>query len=112
MFRAAYLRNNELMNRGDVETALDWIPAAFEWHVLADAVPGQDRLEAPPVLGGHEQAIGFFREMAKEWDWRPEPPEFVDPRRRNDPGARKRSPAGAGNGARRPGPVHTGLAFR
>jgi hypothetical protein len=27
MFRAAYLRNNELMNRGDVETALDWIPA-------------------------------------------------------------------------------------
>ena len=73
VFRAAYLRNNELMNRGEIEAAFEWVPSDFVWYVLGDALPGQDRLEAPPVLRGREAVIEFFTEMAEAWAWRPKP---------------------------------------
>lgn len=78
-FRAAYLRNTELLNRGEQEAALAWIPPEFEWHVLADALPEEVRIETPPVLQGRAQVVGYFKEMAEDWDWRPEPQEFIDP---------------------------------
>jgi hypothetical protein len=45
-FRAAYLRNSELLNQGAQEEAFVWVPEAFEWHVLADALPDDVRIEA------------------------------------------------------------------
>jgi hypothetical protein len=46
---------------------------AFEWHVLADEVPDNVPIEAPPVLRGREQVVAYFRQLATDWDWRPEP---------------------------------------
>lgn len=66
------------MNGGEAEAALGWVPHEFEWHVLGDALLGQDRLEAPPVLQGRQTVVEFFTEMAEVWGWRPEPQEFVD----------------------------------
>jgi hypothetical protein len=78
-FKAAYLRNSELLNHGAPEDAFAWIPEEFEWHVLADALPEDVRIEAPPVLRGREQVVEYFSELAADWDWRPEPQEFIDP---------------------------------
>ena len=78
-FSAGYRRNTEALHRGDLEAAFSWIPPEFEWHVLADSLPGDIRPEAPPVLRGRAQVIEYFREMTEDWDWRPEPREFSDP---------------------------------
>jgi ketosteroid isomerase-like protein len=79
LFRAAYLRNTELLSNGDEEAAFAWIPERFEWHVLGDGLPEDVRIEVPPVLRGRAEVIAYFRELAAEWHWRPEPEEFLNP---------------------------------
>jgi len=61
------------MNGGEAEAALGWVPHEFEWHVLGDALLGQDRLEAPPVLQGRQTVVEFFTEMAEVWGGDPSP---------------------------------------
>jgi len=78
-FIAGYRRNTELLHRGDVEKAFAWVPPELEWHVLADSLPEDIYVEAQPILRGREEVLAYFRQMAEDWDWRPEGREFDDP---------------------------------
>jgi ketosteroid isomerase-like protein len=78
-FSAAYWRNTEALHRGDPAAAFAWIGPDFEWHVLADSLPADVRPETPPVLRGREAVIAYFEQLIEDWDWRPEPREFVEP---------------------------------
>jgi ketosteroid isomerase-like protein len=78
-FRVAYARSTEALRTGDVDTAFAWVPAEFEWHVLAESLPADVRPEAPPVLHGRGEVVAWFRQIQEEWGWRPEPREFEDP---------------------------------
>ena len=78
-FRNAYLRNNALLNRGDLAAAFAWVPPEFEWHVMSDTRLDVLPPEAPPVLRGRGQVIDYFREVTTAWGWRPKGHEFEDP---------------------------------
>ena len=78
-FRAAYLRNIEAMNHGELEAAFAWVSPELEWHVLADSLPADIRPDSPPVLRGRHEVIDFMRHWREDWDWSPQPVEFIDP---------------------------------
>src|ERR671923_1295618 len=69
-FSAGYRRNTEALHRGDLEAAFGWIPPEFEWHVLADSLPGDIRPDAPPVLHGREAVVSYFQQLIEDWNWR------------------------------------------
>jgi SnoaL-like domain len=74
-FRAAFLRNVEAMNRGDMETAFGWVPPSFEWQPLPElAVPAISDL--PRVMRGPEEVQSFFRMLFEDWAWQVEPVKF------------------------------------